>query len=239
MGLILPKTFIDRSPDGKYSKFNGMPKLSYSQITSWKSDQYRPGYIKQYICGIQVPSGIFADYGSACGTYIESVATKNSECHEEYKHLLSENDRQILNDLDYPENSVYEDYIVVDMGDFVIEGFADRCTYFEDQSLHTHDFKTGSIAKKKADYASSDYKQTNVYSYVKENEGNSISDCGVILLDRAGNNSPKSPIRLTGKIEFVPTPYNRAQTEEFLDSTVRKVAQEISDYYKQYQKLFK
>ena len=81
--------------------------------------------------------------------------------------------------------------------------------------------------------------QTNLYSYQKENDGYSIEECGVIMLDRAGNNSAKSPIRLTGKVEFIPTPYSRERTEEFLDSTVRKTVEEISDYYQKYLKLFK
>lgn len=239
MSIVLPKKFIDRSPDQKYKHLEGKEKISYSQVTSWKDNSYRPGYIKQYMCGITLPDGIFANFGSACGTYIEGIATGNLDCHDEYKHLLSDDDRKILENLDYPDNCIYEDYIVIDLGDFVMEGYADRCHYAEDMKLATTDFKTGSIAKKKNDYASLDYKQTSVYSYQKELEGYSIYDSGVILLDRAGNNSPKSPIRLTGKIEYIPTPYDRVATEEFLDGTVRKVVQEISDYYKQYLKLFK
>lgn len=234
--ILLPKIFIDRSPDGRYKNLEGKPKISYSQWTSWKSNQYRPGYIKQYICGITLPDGIYANFGSACGTYIESLATNNSECHEKYKHLLSDEDRVILENLEYPDNSVYEDYIVIDMGNFVIEGYADRCTYGD--YLHTTDYKTGSIEKKKQEYNSPDYMQTRIYSYQKENEGNSIGDCGVIMLDRAGNNSPKSPIRLTGKWEYIPTPYNRKKTEEFLDKDVRKFVSEISDYYIKYKKIF-
>ena len=236
--IILPKKFIDRSPDGKYKHLNGKNKISYSQWTSWKSNQYRPGYIKQYIVGISLPDGIFSSYGSSCGTFIESIGTGSKECHEEYKHWLSEEDRIFLQSLEYPENSIYEDYIVVDMGDFVIEGYADRIIY-NDKNIRVQDFKTGSIAKKKAEYASPEYKQTRLYSYQKENEGHSIDDCGVILLDRAGNNSQKSPLRLTGKFEYIPTPYNRSEIEEYLDNDVRKIVTEISDYYQKYLKLFK
>jgi hypothetical protein len=235
--ILLPKTFIDRSPDGKYSHLNGLPKISYSQVNSWKDPTYRPDYIKQYFLGINIPSGIFADFGSSVGTYIEGVGTNNMDCHKEYEHLLCEEDRQYLNGIPYPENSIYEDYIVVNMGDYCIEGFADRGIYLPKKRVIVEDFKTGSVSKKKDYYASSDYMQTNLYSYQKEEEGYTIEDCRVILLDRAGNNSAKSPIRLTGKKEVVPTPYDRAKTELFLEQ-VTDTVKEISDFYKKYIKMF-
>ena len=235
--LLLPKIFIDRSIDQKYKHLNGKPKVSYSQINSWKDPQYRPDYIKQYMVGIQIPSGIFADYGSAAGTFVEAIGTKDMKCHDEYSHILSDSDRDFLKQLEYPENSIYEDYIVVDMGDYCIEGFADRGIYTTPNTVIVEDFKTGSIAKKKAFYASDDYMQTNLYSYQKENEGFEVEDCRVILLDRAGNNSAKSPIRLTGKLEMIPTPYSREKTELFLEQ-VTETVHEISDYYKKYKKFF-
>ena len=60
---------------------------------------------------------------------------------------------------------------------------------------------------------------------------------GVIMLDRAGNNSPKSPIRLTGKVEYIETPYNKKEIENFLNKDVRKIAKEISNYYSKYLEL--
>ena len=57
------------------------------------------------------------------------------------------------------------------------------------------------------------------------------------MFDSAGNNSEKSPIRLTGKIEIIPTYYNREKFEEWLKN-VSKVAEEISDVYKTYLKYF-
>ena len=234
--LTLPRTFKDNSKDGKYKKLEGLPKVSYSQLGSWKSLQYRPGYIKQYFAGIELPSGIYALKGSSAGSYIEGRGTNDFSCHEEYKHLLNDEERTFLDSLDYPENSVYEDYIVVDMGDFVIEGYADRCTYGD--TLTTLDYKTGSIEKKTAEYASPEYRQTRLYSYQKELEGHTIGDCGVLLLDRAGNGFAKSPLRLTGKSLYIPTPYDKLETEAWLDGEVRKIVREISDLYTQYLKFF-
>lgn len=235
--LLLPKTFIDRSPTQKYKHLNSKPKISYSQYSAWKSSEYRADYIKQYMVGINVGGNIFSDFGSSVGTFLEGVGTGNMDCHDEYSHILSDSDRDFLKQLEYPENSIYEDYIVVDMGDYCIEGFADRGIYTTPKTVIVEDFKTGSIAKKKAFYASDDYMQTNLYSYQKENEGFEVEDCRVILLDRAGNNSAKSPIRLTGKLEMIPTPYSRQKTELFLEQ-VTETVHEISDYYKKYKKFF-
>ena len=235
--MILPRQFEDKS--GKYEHLNGKTKLSYSQISSWLDPTYKAGYIKQYIAGIKLPSGIFAEFGSACGTYIEALGTGDISVHDEYKHLLSDFDKEVLEGLELPKNSVYEDLIVIDMGDFVIEGFMDRCTYLEENRLSVFDYKTGSIVKKEGFYASNDYKQTGVYAYARDLEGYEIVDCGVIILDRAGNNSPKSPLRLTGKTKYIETPYIKKNIEKFLEKDVRKVAKEISEYYTKYLELFK
>ena len=237
MSIILPKVYKDNSKEQKYKSLNNLPKISYSQYSAWNSIEYKPDYIKQYMVGIKLPDGIFSLFGSATGTYVEGVGTGNMNCHKEYEHLLSDSDREFLQTLEYPDNSIYEDYIVVDMGDYCIEGYMDRGIYNK-KSVIVEDFKTGAIKKKKDYYASSDYQQTRLYSYQKENEGYEIEDCRVLLLDRAGNNSAKSPIRLTGEIEVIPTPYDRKDTEVFLEDVTRTV-HEISDYYKQYLKFFK
>lgn len=237
--LILPKKYIDNSVEQKYAHLNGSEKISYSQLTSFTHPDYNKDYIKQYFAGITLPDGIFAKYGSCVGTTIEAIGKK--EELPKYD-MLSETDLEVIKKLDYPENSIYEDYIVVDLGEvdgsrLVIEGYIDRSIYLPDNEIIIEDFKTGSIAKKKEEYASDKYNQTRLYSYQKENEGYKISDTRVLMLDRAGNGSPKSPIRLTGKTEFVPTPYVRAETEMWLES-VKKTAIEISDLYQTYLKYF-
>lgn len=236
--IILPKVFKDMSSDKRYSHLEGKPKISHSQWTSWMSPKYKSDYIKQYMVGIPSTDNVFNLFGSACGTFIESIANNDKECHSQYEHLLSQSDRDILTAIEYPENTVYEDYIVIDMDTFVIEGYADRCIYLPDNKVIVDDFKTGSVAKKKAEYASPDYMQTRLYGYQKENDGYEVVDCKVVMLDRAGNGSEKHPVRLTGKIENVPTPYKKEDVEVFLKNVVTPVVHEISDYYKKYLKFF-
>lgn len=237
--LILPRVFKDKSPDGKYKKFDGLPKLSYSQYNSWKDAQYHPDYIKQYFVGIELPSGIFAQAGTDFGTLVEWIG--NGRVGEKPVSLIlpQSNVDEVAEKVDYPENSIYEDLVVVDCGDFVIEGFADRITYFQDlMKVKVLDFKTGNT-KKPEKYTSKEYRQTGLYAYQKENEGYEIDSCGVQMYNRKGNGSEKHPIMLTGEMLEIDTPYNRKEIETWLKTDVKKVAYDISDCYKTYLKYFK
>lgn len=238
--ILLPRVFKDMSPDGKYKCWNGLPKISYSQYTSWKDPMYRPSYFRSYFMEFPREGSVFTEFGSGVGTWIEAVGTGCNKCHEPYVDQLSDYDREFLSTkLPYPDKAIYEDYVVYAVdGEFVIEGYIDRTIYLPDNKIIVEDFKTGSIEKKKKDYLSPDYKQTRLYSFIKESEGYDIEDCRVILLDRKGNGSEKHPMRLTGELEILPTPYKSEEMEEFIDD-IRKTVVEISDNYKQYLKLFK
>lgn len=242
--IILPKTFDNKFGSERYNHLIGKPKLSYSQVGSWTDADFKSGYIKKYICGITdvIENTIYANFGSACGTYLESLYLNDFSSHKEYEHLLSNSDRKILEEkIPKFEKCVYEDYIVIDRGDYVIEGFIDRTIINDkdDMKIHIQDFKTGSIAKKQSYYASKEtYMQTNLYAYAKEKEGYEIEKCDVILLDRKGNNTQRSPLKLTGEICVIDTPYSKPDTEKYLKK-IDKVAKEISEYYQKYLKYFK
>lgn len=232
--FTLPKRYEDKS--GKYPQHDGKYKLSYSQYNSWKDVKYHNEYIKKYFCGLDVPGNMFTEFGSEVGEYKEWLGNKKVGL-EPVNKMLSVENKKFLQSLEYPDNCIYEDLIVVDCGKFVIEGYIDRSWYLPKKLLRIYDFKTGSIAKKTAEYASPDYGQTTLYCYQKKQEGYIIDYSGVILFDRAGNNSVKSPIRLTEKIENIPTPYTDQRAEKLLDSMCM-VAEEISENYNQYLKLF-
>lgn len=234
--LLLPRIFEDKTEDNRYTHLNGKPKLSYSQFTSWKSDQYRAGYIKQYMAKIELPSGIFAQYGSEVGEYKEWLG--NGQIGNEPENsILTDADKEFLRSEKYPENSKYEDLILVDCGNFVIEGYIDRCIYLPDNKVVIQDFKTGG-EKKIADYASPDYGQTTLYCYDKVQNGYDIERSEVILYDRKGNGRSNAPMRLTGKTTLIPTPYSEERAEKLLKD-ISKTALEISNYYTQFLKFFK
>ena len=107
-------------------------------------------------------------------------------------------------------------------------GFVDRLLGVGSKIVDLVDFKTGSIEKKAKEYASKDYKQTGLYSYALEEEGFTINTSSVVLFDRKGNTleqGNKNVLRLTGDIQYIPTPYVREEMEEFLlelDETAKK-----------------
>ncbi|MDR1019051.1 MAG: PD-(D/E)XK nuclease family protein [Lachnospiraceae bacterium] len=237
--LILPRVFKDTSKDGKYKHLIGKPKLSYSQITSWKDAKYHYDYIKQYFVGITMDSGIFAQAGTDFGTMVEWIGNGRVGKKPQAIILTQSNVEEVAEKVEYKPNSIYEDLIVVDCGDFVIEGYADRCTYYEDtKEIEILDYKTGNMSKPDK-YKSNDYMQTRLYAYQKENDGYNVKSCGVELFDRKGNGSEKYPIRLTGELMKIDTPYNRDEVEEWLKNDISKIASEISDCYKTYLKIFK
>lgn len=235
--LVLPRVFKDKSPDGKYKKLDGLPKISYSQYSSWNDPEYHNDYIKQYFCGIIMPSGIFAQAGTDFGTLVEWMG-KGREGEKPVSLILPQsNVDEVAELVQYPENSIYEDLIVVDCGDFVIEGFADRVTYWErEKEAMILDFKTGNT-KKPEKYKSPKYMQTRLYAYQKENEGYNITGCSVEMYGRKGNGSEKSPILLTGEVLTIDTPYVREDVEIWLED-VRRTANEISECYQTYLKYF-
>lgn len=241
MDLILPTKFKDRTEDNRYAKYEGMPKLSYSQITSWLEPDYKPEYIRSYFIGTPRTSTIFTDFGSACGTFLESIGTKNPDAHAPYKHLLSPADRDVLTSkTSFTSNQVYEDYIVINVDDlFIIEGYADRISYSKDnRNVIIEDFKTGSIEKKAQYYASPEYNQTRLYAYAKELEGYNVHDCKVVLFDRKGNGSEKHPLRLTGAVQEIETKYSLKAVGEFLEKA-KRTAKDISENYQKFLKYFK
>src|SRR5690606_37152870 len=135
----------------------------------------------------------------------------------------------------------YEVEIVIDMlpitgVDFVIQGFIDRETELEG-GLEIIDMKTGNHTDKLTYYASEDYQQTTLYSYARNKEGKHIYYSGVILFERKGNGMEKYPLKLSGKIKHIPTPYSEERALKSLKK-ISDTAVEISKYYKIYKDFF-
>lgn len=227
--IELPKVY--ENENGNYPQYLGRPKLSYSQYTSFKDDLYRGRYISNYFMGIPDPGNIFSDYGGKCGEYLEKQDISD----------LSEFDREVLDSIHTPENSRFEVEVVVDMlpltgVDFVMQGFIDRESK-TDHGLYIIDFKTGNHTDKAEYYASEEYGQTTLYSFVRESEGEEIAYSGVILFERKGNGMEKYPLRLSGEVKEIETPYSKERAMKLFDD-IAKVTVEISDYYKLYKKYF-
>jgi len=231
-----------RTDNPKFQHLVGKAKMSYSAYTSWKELKYRGEFIAQKFLKEVVAGGMFADYGSACGEFIEHSGDV-AKVRAEIAHLLSESDIAILTGVvdSATEGSEYEREIVLDRGDYVIHGFIDECSILDDASLFVKDFKTGNDKKVKMYSDFKQYQQTGLYAHALIQEGEHVGGCGVVLLDRKGNNTTvgdKNVLRLTGTITDVPTPYDPEATEAWLKKDFDKVAKEISDFRRFYNKFF-
>lgn len=223
--MILPKIYTD--PHGNYPQHKNKPKMSYSFYNGWKELGYKGECIANYFLEIPSEGNIFTAYGSLCGKYFEDKTDLG----------LSEFDKSVIDKIERHENAKYESEIVVDRGSYVIQGYSDL-EYMIEEGLCIEDMKTGSISSKKDFYSGDDYNQTLLYCYQREKEGNKIAYSGVILFDRKGNGTDKHPLRLTGEIEKIPTPYSTEKAEKFLKD-FDKTTKEINEAYIIYNKYFK
>ena len=224
--LNLPKIYKNDA-SGNYPQHVGKCKLSYSQYNSWKDPLYNLDYIRQYFMGEVQEAGIYAKFGSACGEYLEDESIDEA--------WLSEDDVMTLRKLERPAGSIYEGEIVIDRGWYVIQGFIDQ-EYMVDDKLFIKDLKTGNINTKVSFYGSDKYQQTTLYAYAREQEGFNIGYSGVMLLGRKGNGEQWGPLRLSGDIKHIETPYSKERAKMAL-AHIDVAAIEIANAYAVYKKL--
>ena len=231
--IELPKRYENEL--GNYPQHKGKYKVSYSQLNSFK--EYKEQYIQGYFLGIPSESGIFALMGTFCGQYFED-STRNEH--------LTDLDVETINKLVKHPSSMFESEVVIDLEPFglkdvVIQGFSDH-EYIKDEMLYVEDLKTGASKSMMEKYGDmKKYYQTRLYAYQRELEGFTIGGCRVNHLDRKGNNlqiGDKNVLRLTGQIDYIPTPYKKEDVEDYLKNSVVPTCKEIAEYYKVYKKVF-
>lgn len=244
--LNLPKKYeIKDTTPKKFHKYKNLPKLSYSQISSWNSTQYKTQYILGYIFNIKDNGNGFSKFGTQVGTALEyglDIKKANGEdrkvLEEAFEHF-NELDLKTLEKVNRlsNKNSEFEREIVLDMGEFCLQGFLDRTDRREDNKLDIYDYKTLSIKSKANFYKSEEYQQTRFYAKSLEMEGEEIGYVGVIGLDRTYAGTYEDPIlHLSGEVIEIETPYDRSNIEKFLDKA-EKTAIEISSLKDTYDKL--
>lgn len=233
--IELPKKYLNEG--GKYPQHLGKPKVSYSQLGSFKD--YKMGYIRDYLLDMRSnDDGIFASYGKYIGEYL------SDNIRHEY---LDDDDVKVLDSLEKHEGATFESEIVIDRGHYVIQGFSDK-EFMIDNLLFIDDYKTGNstdMLKKYGDL--NKYYQTRLYAYQRENEGFKIGGCRVVHLGRKGNMLERGKIhentknrldlRLSGQVDEIKTPYVRQDIEDYLKE-VDSIVLEISEYYSVYNNIF-
>lgn len=235
--ILLPKIYTDKT--GKNEHLNGLPKISYSQYSSYKALEYQNQYYLQYFSGINLNSGEFAEFGSSCGEWIEDIA---NDVENPRLGCLSQEDIEILkSEIDFQFNCVYEDPIIINCGEFCIEGYVDRTWYKSNPEIEIRDYKTLNLDKKADFYASDEYGQTDLYSFQKEKEGYIVVNSEVFGIGRKGSSldgTGNFKMRLSGVTKIIPTPYTKEKGEKIIKD-ITKVVHQISDEYKIYLKYFK
>lgn len=239
--INLPKKykFIEGETNPIYKRFDGWNKISYSQYTSFK--EYLMGYLRDYILDMKAEgSGIFANFGSNCGDYLNPYNTGEYD-------LLSDADKILLDSIKeaHPENAEFEYEILIDLEPFglketVLQGFTDRQHFTDLLETVVTDYKTLTIKTKKAFYESDEYQQLSTYGFGLEELGHKIGEMYVTGLGRSGNNTTKGDknvLRLSGEIIIIPKPYDREKAKKVIEG-IAKTCVEISEYYSAYNKFF-
>jgi len=232
--IELPKKYENEL--GNYPQHKNKYKISYSQLNSFK--EYKEQYVQGYFLGIPSKSGMFAFFGNLVGTYFSDGEKDDN---------LSDFDMKTIDTLLKHDSSKFEAEVVIDLEPFglkdcVLQGFSDH-EYDSEGLRWIEDLKTGASKSMMEKYGDmKKYYQTRIYAYQRELEGFSIGGCQVNHLDRKGNNlqiGDKNCLRLTGKIDYIPTPYRKEDVEEYLRNEVVSVCKEIAEYFSVYKKYFK
>jgi hypothetical protein len=207
----------------------GKPKLSYSQINSW--EEYRQDYIKQYFMGIKLPSSPYAEFGSAIG-----VARETGDYSK-----FSKEEQEILGSIPRIENCIYEREILLDMGEYVVQGFIDELVpqvpispIGSKESYTIIDNKTGGKGKD-LEYRKKDYLQTVIYRMALEQEGMIVTDTQVRFFARKGSHF-KPPLALEGSVFNIPIEYS-IERIDYATKKMNRIANEISELYSYYLKV--
>lgn len=233
---MLPKIFKNTTGNPEFDKYNSKPYISYSQLTSYLDETYWMEYFTQYFSGIKSEGNDFSFMGNLVGETIQQIG-ENREVTTE----ISREDLEIIKaTFNFEGDNKYEDPCVIDFGDFILIGYADKVGYFEDKSVEVLDVKTLNLDKKADYYASKDYRQTTLYSYYFETKGFKIKDSFVFGYGRKGSQiqgQGNFKMRLSGEVKKIPTPYSKERAEEALEY-VRETAKKISEDWKIYQRLF-
>lgn len=247
--INLPSKYENPSNNPEYKKYEGWNKISYSSASAFKTPIYKGDFLKNKFLLIPSDQGIFGAFGNMTGSYLDLSEKDYSHEYMEtpvvYKgKQVKHSSADILRGYKQPDNSLYEFEVVIDLEPFGLEKtcmqcFLDRAT-INDNVVQLVDFKTGSIASKKAYYSGPEYKQLDIYGYGLEELGYVIEDnkCKVVLFDRKGNSfDGVYPLYLTGEVETIEREYNRDAAKEILEDVV-KTCIDISDYFAVFNKFF-
>ena len=193
---------------------NGMPYLSYSQISSFIKNKKE--YIKSYFFNEPIAFTAYLDFGNKVGTALQ---------HNDFSDF-SEEEQLTLKKVKRLDE--FEKNIRVDFGDFYVTGFIDT----NNKTLnHIIDYKTGS-ANKVDEYTKDTYIQPHIYALgIEQEKGKLPKKAEVILIERYGNAFKGEPLTVGKEIIHIPIDISKERLE-YAKQLVIDTAKEIEYYYK-------
>jgi len=205
----------------------GQPYISYSSIDSWFN--YRADFIKQKFAKIELPQGIYGEFGTWCGEALENgfFSQENPYGFEGQQNM----NLKVLR----PEGALYEKMVVIECEEYFIIGFIDVWTKGE-KGVWCRDQKTGGKLKE-SKYSDKEYIQLILYAYAEELLGEIIEGIDVYFIRREGSHV-RPPLKISKEQFVIPLDYNKERVD-FALKKVNQAVEEISDLYTTYLKIFK
>lgn len=202
---------------------NGIPYLSYSQVSSFIYN--KADYIKNYFLKEPIQFRSYIDFGSKVGGALENnnFSAFDKDEQETLKKVtrLDEFEREIR--LDFPEQGFY------------VKGFIDTNTKKLD---HVIDYKTGGV-NKVAEYEKDGYIQGLLYALGIEQHCKKLpKKVEVVLIERYGNAFKGEPLKVGKIITHIPIDIS-AKRLKYAKELVIDTAYEISKYWVMFNKLNK
>lgn len=213
----------------------GKPRVSYSQINSWKSATSfeqpknidgkemklsgKAGYVLSKFLNYKfpdTPKQKFAPFG-------EKV--EDAICKQVYKDFYK-NEIEILKSI--KPIGIFQKEFEIDFDDFVLTGFIDDSN--KDAS-HLRDYKTCSKSSVKQ-YYEDDYWQLDIYAMDKwKKTGILPKHLEVVAIERLGNPFRNEELTVGDNVWYI----DKETSEErlmYIESQIRNIVEEISNCYK-------
>jgi len=216
----------------KKDEDDGIPYLSYSQISTWKRSKRE--YIRQYFFGEKFEGNEYTEFGSLIGEALESNDFSG----------FSPRERTFLKKI--PRYDEFERKVNLPMKGFKVIGYIDSSSEAKDygtgEGIHVRrilDYKTGDYIKKISEYEDKKYTQLHLYAAAMRHEYGVLPDSAkVILIDRKGNAFQGEELKLGRDFSTI----DKTLTDEVVDAVLadtQKVAEEISRYFTLFQEFKK
>jgi len=180
--------------------------------------------MKSYFFGDKFQGNAYTEFGSAVGEALEN---------DDFSNFAPEEEKVLRTVTRLDE---FEREIKLDFTNFYIIGYIDTNDNKKNIVTTIIDYKTGAL-KKVADYEDENYDQVCIYAAAIEQETGTLPKRGwVELIERDGNPYKGDDLSVGREVVRIHQDITPARVKK-MKTDVRKVAGEVSDFYKVFKKL--